>query len=311
MAVYSVSTTKLDFGTLPLSTVINQKHLSRTVFLNSPSPQVYDRFFSTSISNSIIPDLFSVESRYAATVNSPLKIDVGLWSAHLPQQNSTGTFTATLIINVDYRTNPYESNLTETLTIDLSITITDDSPSKDPKTPPPTDKPPPTCKPNPTGCPDGYTAIPPCPDPSPIPPPPGPCTPPPPTPPPPPPPTEKTVTAFLTDTDSIALYGARRGQEYSSDLIETVKQAKRVAEQLIWQSNQDVECQFSVPYNPELERGQTLRLNSEVEGVDITGIIKSTGTQFDVKSGQVVTQVVMMAPEFVMNSQIGETLDYR
>lgn len=117
--------------------------------------------------------------------------------------------------------------------------------------------------------------------------------------------------AFVTDTDSIALYGARRGPEYQSDLVETVLQAKRVAEQIIWQTNQMIECQFSLPYNPELDRGQTLRLNSENEGVDIWGLIKSVGHHFDVKTGQVSTQVVMLAPEFVMTSQIGETLDYR
>lgn len=317
MTNYTPQTTRIDFGSLPFSTVKKQGYFKRTVVLTAAQNPTFLSRRDSSVSNTLIPNLFqAAASSYSyVSVYSTISVEVTFWAQNLPRDNPTGTFTATVEVDLSFYLdfNPSTPVTEEHFNFDVTLTVTDDPPSQDPTVPPPTTTPPSTCTPDPAGCPDGYVEAPVCP------PTPGPGDPPPPPPtctppvvvPPPGPPTEKTVMAFVTDTDSIALYGPRRGSEYQSDLIETTTQAKRVAEQVIWQSNQVISYQFSTPYNPELRRGQTLRLNSASEGVDIWGIIKDVGHAFDVKTGQVATQVVVRAPEFVMTSQLGETLDYR
>lgn len=148
-------------------------------------------------------------------------------------------------------------------------------------------------------CPDGYRQAPDC----------GSCDPPV-TQPPPGPPEEKQIYALVEDLTSQELYGVRPN-EYQSDLIETVTQAQRVGEQIIWQSNMTVQCQLSVPYNPQLLIGQTIRVHSDNEGIDMTGILKNFSHSTSTVTGLATTQLVIALPEYIFESALGEDLDLR
>lgn len=300
----SVTPTSIDFGNVVRN---SSRPAYRTISIINTGPSAVG-FFPNGVASTTSPNpvddsfSFTIFGSRGGTLNSGGSAQVYV---QISTFASVGSHNSILYIIEALGGPPlaiYPVNLTFTVTPEAS------PPPPNAPTPPPTDQPPATCDQPPGTCPAGYTQAPVCPDPAA--PPDNTCTPPVVVPPP-GPPSEKTVSGFIYNSDSGALYGVRQGTEYQSDLIETPTQAQRVAEQIIWQSSQIIEAHFSVPFNPELFKGKTLRLKSALEGVDMTGIIKSIGHQFDVKSGLATTQIVLLASEYLFNSQIGEPLDLR
>lgn len=126
------------------------------------------------------------------------------------------------------------------------------------------------------------------------------------------PPEETQLSVRVTDATSQALYGALPGPEFESEYIENTRQATRVAEQIIWQSNQTIILTFSIPYNPTIRRGQTIGVQSSLYAADnfiisFTALVKSYSHVFDANSGEVTTQIVARGSEYVFVSSLSES----
>jgi len=118
---------------------------------------------------------------------------------------------------------------------------------------------------------------------------------------------EEKVSCFVEDLNSQQLYGLRPNRrEEQSDFIETETQACRVAEAIIWNRNQVLETSWATTFNPSVKRGQTHRVTNLSKGIDILGIIKSVGHQFDINSGSVTTEILMRSTEYIFQSALGE-----
>lgn len=116
--------------------------------------------------------------------------------------------------------------------------------------------------------------------------------------------TSSQVTCIFNDSKSFGLYGFFPSEEFQSDYIETVTQACRVAEKIVWERNQVLETSFSVPYNPDVFVGQTVEVRYREADFSIFGIVKSVGHTFTT-GGEVATQVVVRSTEYVFDSLLG------
>src|SRR5215204_2674742 len=141
--------------------------------------------------------------------------------------------------------------------------------------------------------------------------------PPPPVKPPPPNPKQTQLVVVVNDLTSQGLYGILKGPEYESDYIETVRQATRVGEQIIFQANQVISISFTIPYDPRVKRGKTIRVQTLLSGgFTFHGLVKAVGHTFDSNSGQVITQISARCLEYKFASSlttfdINERLDQR
>lgn len=126
------------------------------------------------------------------------------------------------------------------------------------------------------------------------------------------PPEESQLAVQCVDRTSISLYGILTGPEFESEYIETIRQAVRVCEQIIWQANQTIIFSFATPFNPLLKRGQTIRIISNIYEtedfvVDFLALIKSISHVFDVTTGQVTTQILARGTEYVFSSSLASS----
>jgi len=117
---------------------------------------------------------------------------------------------------------------------------------------------------------------------------------------------EEQIACVVTDTTSEGLYGERPSQsEEQSDFIETQVQACRVGENIIWQQNQVLEINFSIPFRPAIRRGQTIRYIDSTKGIDFLGIVKSFSHGFNFEGATVITQITARAAEYIFKTTTG------
>lgn len=123
-------------------------------------------------------------------------------------------------------------------------------------------------------------------------------------------PVEEEVACVVIDRVSQSLYGVRVGKEEQSDFIETQRQACRVGEAILHQANLVRSVTFTVPYNPGIKRGQTLKVTNADRGVDVLGLVKNVTHEFNTDaSGNTliaVTRVDIRAGEYIFRSGLGE-----
>jgi hypothetical protein len=123
-------------------------------------------------------------------------------------------------------------------------------------------------------------------------------------------PTGDQVNVVVDDQNSQSLYDIQPGDEFQSNYIETNVQAVRVAENIIWQKNQIIVVTFTLPYNPDLKRGQSVSLNFERAGFSILALVKSIGHTFTGDNNRgASTQVVCRATEYIFESSLAELGD--
>ena len=132
---------------------------------------------------------------------------------------------------------------------------------------------------------------------------------------------DEQISCEVIDEGSQDLYGIRPGKEEQSDFIETHKQACRVGEQIIWQSNKVVAVNCKVAYNPGIRRGVTIRISNLTKNLDYLATVKDVNHNFSFggDSGgplSAVTELTADATEYVFNSPLGiddstERLDLR
>ena len=123
------------------------------------------------------------------------------------------------------------------------------------------------------------------------------------------PPEETQLSVRVTDLISQSLYGILVGSEFESEYIETIRQAIRVGEQIIWQSNQTLIFAFSIPFDPSIRRGDTIGIQSSLyalEGfiLDSVALVKSVSHVFDSQSGAVTTQIIARGTEYIFQSSL-------
>lgn len=124
---------------------------------------------------------------------------------------------------------------------------------------------------------------------------------------------DEQVSCVVQDSVCRELYGYRPGKEEQSDFIETQKQACRVGEAILWQAQMVISGQFSIPYNPAVRRGHTVRLRQLRSDIDILGIVKDVRHELRVgrdadsrNSLAAITQLSLRSTEYVFRSALGE-----
>lgn len=113
------------------------------------------------------------------------------------------------------------------------------------------------------------------------------------------------IQATFIDLISQALYSKLPGEEYTSEYIETIRQAYRVAERIVWESNKTIYISFSMPYNPDIKRNMTAEVSYSRIGLQIRGLIINYGHTIQ-NDGICSTQVTIRATEYVFQSYLGE-----
>lgn len=123
---------------------------------------------------------------------------------------------------------------------------------------------------------------------------------------------EEQVSVVVQDSICNELYGFRPGKEEQSDFIETQKQALRVGEYMLWQAQMVISTEFSVPFNPAIRRGQTIRVRNTDKNIDILGIVKDvshgirTGLNATGNNLAAVTRIQLRSAEYIFRSTLGE-----
>jgi len=110
----------------------------------------------------------------------------------------------------------------------------------------------------------------------------------------------------VSDLTSQDKYGVRKAGIFTSPFIETQTQCVRVAEEIIRESNKVWDVSFSIPMNPMLKRGQTVKITNTALAIDLTDTVKNVRHFFDMTTGEATTEVFIKAAEYAFVSSLNE-----